>query len=85
MADIRQQGLMAGIELMLNPEEKISYAATEKIGIRVILEARKRGVILRPLGDVITLMPPLSIKSTELNRILDVTRDSIEAVTCQAS
>jgi adenosylmethionine-8-amino-7-oxononanoate aminotransferase len=85
VADIRQQGLMAGIELMLNPEEKIPYAATEKIGIRVILEARKRGVILRPLGDVITLMPPLSIKSTELNRILDVTRDSIEAVTCQAS
>ncbi len=85
VADIRQQGLMVGLELMLNPEKKIPYAATEKTGIKVILEARKRGVILRPLGDVITLMPPLSINANELDILLNVTRDSIEAVTCQAS
>ena len=85
VADIRRQGLMVGIELMLNPEKKVPYAVTEKIGVKVILEARKRGVILRPLGDVITLMPPLSINAKELDILLDVTRDSIEAITCQAS
>ena len=70
---------------MLNPEKKTPYAVTEKIGVKVILEARKRGVILRPLGDVITLMPPLSINAKELDILLDVTRDSIEAATCQVS
>ena len=85
VADIRRQGFMVGLELMLDPEKKIPYAATQKIGVKVILEARKRGVILRPLGDVITLMPPLSINANELDILLNVTRDSIEAVTCQAS
>jgi adenosylmethionine-8-amino-7-oxononanoate aminotransferase len=81
VADIRQWGMMVGIELMRDPEPKIPYAVAEKIGIRVLKEARKRGVIVRPLGNVIVLMPPLGISLEELALLLDVVRAAIVAVT----
>jgi adenosylmethionine-8-amino-7-oxononanoate aminotransferase len=88
VADIRQWGVMVGIELMRDPERKVPYEATAKIGIRVTKEARQRGVIIRPLGNVMVLMPPLSISTEELMFLLDVVRASIIAVTeapCAAS
>lgn len=88
VADIRQWGMMVGIELMHDPERKVPYAAVEKIGMRVITEARTRGVIIRPLGNVIVLMPPLSLSTEELTFLLDVVRASIITVTedaCAAS
>jgi adenosylmethionine-8-amino-7-oxononanoate aminotransferase len=72
---------MVGIELMRDRERKIAYDPAEKIGIRVILEARQHGVIIRPLGSVIVLMPPLSITLEELRRLLDVVRQAIQTVT----
>jgi adenosylmethionine---8-amino-7-oxononanoate aminotransferase len=80
VADIRQWGMMVGIELMRDPAHKIPYAAVEKIGVRVTTEARKRGVIIRPLGNVIVLMPPLSISLEELTLLLDVVRAAIIGV-----
>jgi adenosylmethionine-8-amino-7-oxononanoate aminotransferase len=65
--------MMVGIELV--------KPYRSRIGHRVILEARKRGVILRPLGDVIVLMPPLSIRKKELEKLLRVTYESIESAT----
>ncbi len=81
VGDIRQSGFMVGIELVANPKTKKSFEIKERIGHRVILEARKRGVIIRPLGDVIVLMPPLSISEKELNTLCDVTFESIKKVT----
>ncbi len=81
VGDIRQWGLMVGIELVRDRARREPYAATERIGHRVILAARQRGVILRPLGNVIILMPPLSVTSAELDQLVSVTRTSIEAVT----
>ena len=81
VADIRQWGMMVGIELRRDPLRKVPYAATEKIGIRVITEARKRGILIRPLGNVIVLMPPLSISLAELTRLLDGVRAAILTVT----
>ena len=81
VADIRQWGMMVGIELMRDPQQGIAYEPREKIGIRVIAEARKHGVIIRPLGGVIILMPPLSITESELTRLLGVTYEAIQAVT----
>src|SRR4029079_15464757 len=57
--EIRQRGLMVGIEL--RRDHATPYEPSERIGHRVILEARDRGVIIRPLGDVVVLMPPLAI------------------------
>ena len=81
VGEVRQKGFMVGIELVENRRTKKPYAAGEKIGQRVIMEARKQGVIIRPLGDVIVLMPPLAIEESTLQKLVDVTYDSIEAVT----
>jgi adenosylmethionine-8-amino-7-oxononanoate aminotransferase len=81
VAEIRQRGLMIGIELMRNPARRESYAAGERIGHRTILAARRRGVILRPLGDVLVLMPPLSITADEIETLVAVAAASIAEVT----
>lgn len=81
VADIRQWGLMVGIELQRDPARKLAYEAVEKIGIRVIKEARRHGILIRPLGSVIVIMPPLSITTDELHRLLDAVRQSIQTVT----
>jgi len=52
-----------------------------KVGQKVILEARRQGVVIRPLGDVIVLMPPLAIPEGELERLIEVVHDAIEKVT----
>lgn len=81
VGDIRQCGTMVGIELVKDKKTQEEFPYEERMGHKVILEARKRGVILRPLGDVIILMPPLSISIPELEKLLAVTYDSIKAAT----
>jgi len=81
VSDVRQWGYMAGIELVESKAERKSYAPEQRMGYKVILEARKRSVMIRPLGDVIVLMPPLSIADDELTSLLAVVYDCIEAVT----
>jgi len=81
VGDIRQCGIMVGIELVANKGTKEPFPPEEKIGHRVIKEALKRGLIIRPLGDVIVLMPPLSISMDELDRLCDITYESVRSVT----
>jgi adenosylmethionine-8-amino-7-oxononanoate aminotransferase len=81
VSDVRQWGYMMGIELAEDKAARRSYAAQRRIGHKVILEARRHGVMIRPLGDVIILMPPLSIADDELKFLLDVVCDSIRAIT----
>jgi adenosylmethionine-8-amino-7-oxononanoate aminotransferase len=81
VSDVRQWGYMIGIELVESKGERKSYAPEKRIGYKVILEARQRSVMIRPLGDVIVLMPPLSIADDELTSLLAVVYDCIEAVT----
>lgn len=81
VSDVRQWGYMAGIELVEDKANRKNYAAEKRIGHKVILEARKRGVIVRPLGDIIILMPPLTMSDHELATLLDVVQDAIRTVT----
>jgi adenosylmethionine-8-amino-7-oxononanoate aminotransferase len=81
VGDIRQLGFIAGIELVDNKDSKEPYPAEAKTAIRVIQEARKRGLIIRPLGDVVVLVPPLSMSIEELGDLLQITSDSIKVVT----
>jgi adenosylmethionine-8-amino-7-oxononanoate aminotransferase len=81
VGDVRQCGLIAGIELVKNRETKEPYSWEEKIGIRVSYEARQRGLITRPLSNVMVIMPPLSIKISELNNMMEILYESIECVT----
>ncbi len=81
VGDVRQCGLIAGIELVKNRETKEPYSWEEKIGIRVSYEARQRGLITRPLSNVMVVMPPLSIKISELNNMMEILYESIECIT----
>ncbi len=81
VGDVRQCGFMVGIELVKDKEKKEPFSVKERIGYKVILEARKGGVIIRPLGDVIVLMPPLSISFEQLTKLCEVTYYSIKKVT----
>lgn len=66
VGDIRQKGLMAGIELVRDKRSKQAYPPAEKRGYAVIALAREQGVMIRPLGNVVVLMPPLSITPKEI-------------------
>jgi adenosylmethionine-8-amino-7-oxononanoate aminotransferase len=77
VGEIRHRGFMTGIELA-------GFDYEERIGHRVTLAARERGAIIRPLGDVVVLMPPLSISDAELRRLVAITGESIAAVTSSA-
>ena len=81
IGDVRQCGLAAGIELVANKETGLPYPWEEKTGIRVSLEARKRGVFSRPLGNTIVIFPPLVISDCELEMLLNVLQESIRVVT----
>ena len=81
VADVRQRGVMVGIELAADATARRPYPAADRTGARVVLEARRRGVIVRPLGDVVVLMPPLSITADEIERLVTVVRDAIVEVT----
>ena len=79
---MRQWGLMVGIELVRDRAGRTPYdrGATNRAAASSARRAQ-RGVILRPLGNVIILMPPLSITAEELDELVRVTAESIEAAT----
>jgi adenosylmethionine-8-amino-7-oxononanoate aminotransferase len=81
VGDIRQGGLMVGIELVRDRTARTGYDPAQQVGARVVHQMRKHGVILRPLGNVIVLMPPLSITADELALLVDATAHVIEDVT----
>jgi adenosylmethionine-8-amino-7-oxononanoate aminotransferase len=81
VGEVRQKGFMAGIELVRDKKTKEPYSLEEKIGIRVILECRRHGLIIRPLGSVIVLMPPLSITAKELKRMIGIMYRAVKTVT----
>ncbi|MDA8339441.1 MAG: adenosylmethionine--8-amino-7-oxononanoate transaminase, partial [Nitrospiraceae bacterium] len=81
VGDVRNKGLIAGIELVKNKSTKEPYPWEEKIGWKVACKAREEGVLIRPLGNVIVIMPPLSINIENLNCLMDVIKRAIIAVT----
>lgn len=72
VGDVRQKGFMAGIELVRSKRTRGPYAYGARMGHRVCTRARRHGLLIRPLGDVIVLMPPLSMSEAELKRMTDV-------------
>jgi adenosylmethionine-8-amino-7-oxononanoate aminotransferase len=71
VGDIRQLGLMGGIELVADKESGEKLDWQERAGHHVCLAARDAGVLARPLGDVVVLMPPLSSTPAELDHLID--------------
>jgi len=81
VGDARQRGLMAGIELVQDRATKAEYDPAERMGARVTKAARERGLITRPLGDVIVVMPPLCISGDELDRMMTILLESVREAT----
>ena len=81
VGDIRQKGLMVGIELVRDGGSRKPFDPADRIGHLVCMAIRKRGVILRPLGDVVVVMPPLSVTEQELDHLCSALDESIREVT----
>jgi adenosylmethionine-8-amino-7-oxononanoate aminotransferase len=81
VGEVRQQGVMVGIELVAERGTRAPYPPAARIGQRVVRAARARGVVLRPLGNVIVLMPPLAIALAEVDRLVAVASAAIEEAT----
>jgi adenosylmethionine-8-amino-7-oxononanoate aminotransferase len=77
VGNVRNKGLMAGVELVIDKQTKEAYPWEEKMGWKVAYHARDNGVIIRPLGNVVVIMPPLSISTDNLRQMLKVLRHAI--------
>jgi adenosylmethionine-8-amino-7-oxononanoate aminotransferase len=80
VGDVRQCGLIAGIELVADRATKAPFPAEKRVGARVCREARRQGALLRPLGDVIVIMPPPAIDDSVLDLLLDVVYDCLSVI-----
>ena len=81
VGDIRQRGYMIGIELVEDRHTKTPYPLTDRMGHRVAMEALKRGLIIRPIGNVVILLPPLVTPPSDLTRMVKIVYDAIFAAT----
>ncbi len=79
VGDVRQRGLIGAVELVRDAATKEPYPWAEKRGLRVCEAARADGVLLRPLGNVIVIMPPLAVTLKELDRICTAVERGIQS------
>lgn len=80
IADIRQCGLIAGIDVMLEPVSKIPYPWQDQMGAKICRAARRHGLLTRPIRDTIVLMPPLCITKEQIDQAVEALRKAIEEV-----
>lgn len=80
VGDVRGMGLLAGIEFVRDKATRASFEPSVKIGTLVATACRKRGVIIRPLGAVVGISPPLTISRSHVDTIVGVLRESIRTV-----
>ncbi|HVT37108.1 MAG TPA: aminotransferase class III-fold pyridoxal phosphate-dependent enzyme, partial [Nevskiaceae bacterium] len=81
VAEVRQQGMILAIELAQNARTRAPYPAHERRGLRAYRHALERGVILRPLGDIIYFMPPYVITPKEVALMCEVATEAIDHAT----
>ncbi len=78
VGDIRQAGLVAGIELVKNWRTREPFGLPEKVGIRVCEAMARRGVLTRPVGNVIVIMPPYCTTTKQLQQMILVLAEAIQ-------
>ena len=76
VGDIRQCGMMAGIELVKNKETREPFPLSERMGYKVTAECRRRGLLIRPIGNIVVLVPPLAASERELRQIVNIVTKS---------
>jgi adenosylmethionine---8-amino-7-oxononanoate aminotransferase len=82
VADVRQRGMILAIELVRDRESRAPYAWQERRGLRVYRHGLTRGVLLRPIGNVVYFMPPYVISPEEIALLGTVAAEGIERATC---
>jgi adenosylmethionine-8-amino-7-oxononanoate aminotransferase len=83
VADVRQHGMIVAFELALNGDRRTPFDPAQRIGLHVYRAALQRGVVLRPLGDILYWMPPYCVDDGQLALLAATTRESIdEAIAC---
>jgi len=80
VGEIRQRGLMCGIELVADAPTKKPFAQSDRAGARVCRAARDEGLVIRPLGDTIVIMPALAMTAEQVRFLVDVLQRCITAV-----
>jgi adenosylmethionine-8-amino-7-oxononanoate aminotransferase len=80
VGDVRQCGLMAGVEVFEDTENRTSFPLERRIGHKICMATRKYGIILRNLGDVIVLLPPLSVTLDELDHMIESLEKAIREI-----
>lgn len=78
VGDVRHRGLMGGIELVQDKATKEPFPIEKQIGAKLCSAMRPKGAMMRPLGDVIVVMPPIAIDIELLEKLLRIIKDSIE-------
>ncbi|MGQ0794413.1 MAG: adenosylmethionine--8-amino-7-oxononanoate transaminase [Deltaproteobacteria bacterium] len=81
VGDVRSKGFMVGIELVEDKETKTPYPAKMKMGWRVAELAMEDEVLIRPLGNVVVLMPPIGISGEDLRKLLRATYKAVKKAT----
>ncbi len=81
VGEVRRRGVMVGIELVADRDTREPYPPGERRAARACEAAIRRGVWIRPLGDVVILMPPYCISDADLERLTDTARDAIAEAT----
>jgi adenosylmethionine-8-amino-7-oxononanoate aminotransferase len=81
VGDARQRGLIAGVELVADKATKRSFPWERQLGAEVCRRARGHGLFIRPLGDVLVIMPPLAISMGQLDEMLAILHRSLDEVT----
>jgi adenosylmethionine-8-amino-7-oxononanoate aminotransferase len=81
VGDVRQRGLIAGIELVADRATKERFPSDRRVGARICRRARDHGVLIRPLGDILVIMPPLSIDHDQLATLMDVVTACLVEIT----
>ena len=81
VAEVRQHGMILAIELVADKKSRRPYPWQERRGLRIYQYALEQGVILRPLGNVVYLMPPYIITREELARVIEVAKEGITLAT----
>jgi adenosylmethionine-8-amino-7-oxononanoate aminotransferase len=80
VGDIRQKGLMIGIELVADKKTKTPFDPKRRTGAQICAKIRSHGIILRPLGDVVVIMPPLAMELKDLKTIVTAVRAEVQAL-----
>ena len=80
VGDVRHIGMIGAVELFRDVAAKEPFPPADKIGVHVCTDMRERGVLTRPIGDTIVLMPPYCISDEQLDQVLSVLAESIRKV-----